>query len=422
MKYICLLSLFAFCLSCSDARKSEAVLLTNKLELSRPDAPVVIPRSQLKTMDDTWLPVVKDKDGNLVPSQTDDLDGDSKWDELAFVYSLSPQEKATVYIDWKKGSEFPVYKRRTNIRCGYLTGLGKVTEQTRLQHGKDLNHEGPYPYQMDGIAWENDKMGFRHYFDGRNCRDVFGKRVPNMVLDTVGIKPDGNPGDTYHVLADWGRDILSVVTSFGPGGLALQSGDSLIRLGVLAGQKVDNVDISKFAIVTEGPVRSIFNMDFIGWDINGQKIDVHETTTIWAGSYGYENKVSISPMPAGCSLVSGIVRNNNDKELVEKSWNNKVRGMITHDKQTYNKEYYMGIAMLIPEEEVIELFDIPEKGKGIDFTWCVKLKPDKQGFYNYKVYAAWEFQDERFTDRDYFINLISEEALRVAESLGITNL
>ena len=74
---------------------------------------------------------------------------------------------------------------------------------------------------MDGIAWENDKMGFRHYFDGRNCRDVFGKRVSDMVLDTVGIRPEGIPGDTYHVLAGWGRDIMSAANSFGLGGLAV---------------------------------------------------------------------------------------------------------------------------------------------------------------------------------------------------------
>ena len=58
-------------------------------------------------------------------------------------------------------------------------------------------------------------MGFRHYFDGRNCRDVFGKRIPDLVLDTVGIRPDGTPGDTYHVLRPWGRDIMSAANSFG---------------------------------------------------------------------------------------------------------------------------------------------------------------------------------------------------------------
>lgn len=421
MKHIILLSLVTWSMmSCSEGRKPEAVVLTNPLDLEQPDAPVVIKRNQLETKDESWQPVLKDKDGNLIASQTDDLDGDNRWDELSFVYSLSSKEKAILTIDWIKVSEAPVYKRRTNIRCGYLTSPAKVTELQRNSHGKNLLHEGPYPYQMDGIAWENDKMGFRHYFDGRNCRDVFGKRVTDMVLDTVGIKPDGNPGDTYHVLADWGRDILSVVTSFGPGGLAMQKGDSLIRLGVVAGQPVDNVDSTCFRIVTEGPVRSIFNLDFIGWDVYGEKVDIHETVTIWAGSYGYENKITTSPLPAGCSLVSGIVRNNNDKELLEKNCENKVREMITHDRQTYNKEYYMGMAMLIPDEEVVRLFDIPGKGKGIDYTWCVELKPGSQRNYNYNVYAAWELQDEKFKDREFFVNLIDREARRMVSPVMVS--
>ena len=33
-------------------------------------------------------------------------------------------------------------------------------------------------YQTDGPSWENDKVGFRHYLDGRNSKDVFGKKTP----------------------------------------------------------------------------------------------------------------------------------------------------------------------------------------------------------------------------------------------------
>jgi len=31
--------------------------------------------------------------------------------------------------------------------------------------------------QKDSPVWENDKKGFRLYFDGRNTKDIFGKRI-----------------------------------------------------------------------------------------------------------------------------------------------------------------------------------------------------------------------------------------------------
>lgn len=39
-----------------------------------------------------------------------------------------------------------------------------------------------YPFQMDGPARENDKGGFRLYFDGRNAKDMFAKRQPKLEI------------------------------------------------------------------------------------------------------------------------------------------------------------------------------------------------------------------------------------------------
>ncbi|MDH6343175.1 hypothetical protein M2480_001801 [Parabacteroides sp. PFB2-12] len=411
------------CIVCSCTPKGDTITLVNPLNLEHPDAPVVIARDQLAEQAAGLLPLLIDKDGMVIPSQTDDLDGDGQWDELSFVYSLPANGKAEISLTWAEEGEMPSFVRRTNIRYGKMTSPGKVEElQSDWLAKENLPRGEGYPFQMDGIAWENDKVGFRHYFDGRDCRDVFGKRVTDMVLDTVGIKPDGCPGDTYHVLQEWGRDILSVATSFGPGGLAVQKGDSLIRLGVRAGVVNGNVDTARFHIISEGPVRSLFNLEHIGWDVDGEKVNVQQTVTIWAGSYAYENKMTTSPLPAGCAMVTGLVRNNNHQPLVEKTWQNQHRGMVgmvTHDKQSYNKEYYMGLALLLPEEQVVELYDIPEKGKGIDYTWCVRMKPDSQGEYNYKVYGTWELNDPRFADRAYFLGLIDQDGDRMINPVQV---
>lgn len=421
MKKIVLFLIVIGFLACSDKKPVSMITLENPLSIERDDEAFILTRDQLHVPDKRLLPIVMDNDGHLIPCQFDDLDQDGSWDELAFVYSLSGNELVNLKVQWIDKEDYPVFGRRTNVRYGKMTSPGKIEELLTDMHGKyNLPRGEGYPHQMDGVAWENDKMGFRHYFDGRNCRDVYGKRVSDMVLDTVGIRSDGTPGDTYHVLREWGRDIMSAANSFGLGGLALQTPDSLIRLGVLIEDTVGNVDSSRYTLVVEGPVRSIFKLDFEGWDIGTEKIDVHETVTIWAGKYGYENKVQTSALPKHSYLVTGIVANNNDEEQLEKKYDRKLTSMITHDKQTYKKEYYMGMALIIPESNLVQTFNTPEEGPGILKTWCAKLRPDVGNEYDFNVYAAWELGDQRFSERDFFVQLIDSYAERINYPVKVT--
>ncbi|MDR2139312.1 MAG: DUF4861 domain-containing protein [Tannerella sp.] len=410
----------AACCACHPT--ATLVRLENPLALERPDEAFVITHGQLQDPGNGAVPLVCDEGGVPVPSQLDDLDGDGRWDELAFVYTLSPHQKVDLRIAWIDRAGYPVFKERTSVRYGKMTSPAKIEPLTSDVHGKyNLPRGKGYPYQMDGVAWENDKMGFRHYYDGRNSRDVFGKRVPDMVLDTVGIGADGCPGDTYHVLSDWGRDIMSAGGSFGLGALAMLSQGKLIRSGILQEDRTDIIDSTYYDLLAEGPVRSVFRMRFRGWEVRDHQVDVTETTTIRAGKYGYENVIEVGALPAGDTLVTGIVRSFNDRAPVEKKIGDRIV-MMTHDRQSYDKEWYMGMALIIPQENCIETFDTPDAGTGADIirTWCVKLKPGADGKIRFGVYAAWELQDTRFTQADFFFRLIEEEAERLADPVKMT--
>jgi len=408
-----LLALVFIIISCSDNKQVSELTLENTLSIERKDEAVVLTKKQLNPATEL-LPYIADADGNLIPCQLDDIDADGEWDELAFVYSFQPLEKVTLKVLWIDRKEYPQFVARTNIRFGKLNEGGIIEELTTDVHGKDLprgyDYKKPYPYQMDGPAWENDKMGFRQYFDGRNCRDVFGKRVTDMVLDTVGIKPNGLPGDTYHVLQEWGRDIMSAANSFGLGGIALQTPDSLALMGVPVRYTKDVIDSTRYTLVVKGPVRSVFRLDYYGWEIAGTRINVNEEVSIWAGKYGYENKVTAINLPTDCQLVTGIVANNNDMPVRERSYNNKLLSMLTFGKQTYNKEFYMGMALILPMENVIQTYDAPPCNSDIQKTWCVKMKPENNE-YRYNVYAAWELGVEKFREHDTFERLIDYYAL-----------
>ena len=80
-----------------------------------------------------------------------------------------------------------------------------------------------------------------------------------MSPENVGINAQGAVEDNYHVMADWGRDILSVGNSVGIGGYGLMVGDKLLRLGVTVDDSVNNVEKTIFHIEVEGPVKSVFN-------------------------------------------------------------------------------------------------------------------------------------------------------------------
>lgn len=414
-KFFFILSISAIlCESCTENRMSE-ITLQNPTDIYRADESGVIKREELCARGESQVPVLRTTTGDYIPCQLDDLDADGQWDELAFVYNIAAKEKITLKIEWVDKAAYPVFPVRTNVHYGKMKQSGEIEALTTDMHGKDNLARGgddahPYPYQTDGPAWENDKMGFRHYFDGRNCRDVFGKRIPDMVLDTVGIRPDGTPGDTYHVLRPWGRDIMSAANSFGLGGIAIQLPDTLLRMGVTIENTIDNVDSTRYTLVCKGAVRSIFKLDFYGWQVGDTKVDVHEKMTIRAGKYGYETEITTSPLPQNARLVTGIVGNFNDMPQRLETYDKKFVSMSTHDKQTYNKEWYMGMSLIIPMDNYCEAFNAPQKNSDIMKTWCVKLKPNKDGKYLFNVYAAWELADKRFRDRDYYMNMIDTYA------------
>lgn len=413
-------ALWAVVLSSCQEKFVTAIVLQNPINTERTDESFILSRTELRATDSDLLPVVKRADGTYVPCQTDDMNQDSVWDELAFVYTLQANEKTELTIDWVPAAAYPTFEKRTNIRYGKMTTPGKIEELNFDTHGKhNLPRAVNYPYQMDGPTWENDKVGFRHYFDGRNCRDLFGKQVPEMVLDTVGIRADGYPDNTYQVLREWGCDILSVANSFGLGGLALQWNDTLIKMGVEHKDTTDVIDSSHFKLIAEGPVRSVFRLDFIGWEVANTKIDVHEKVTIWAGKYGHEEEVRTSSLPTGASLITGIVANHNTKEPIEKIYDDRWVSMITHDRQTVEKDYELGMALLIPREQLAETFQAPTEGTGILNTWCAKLIPTDDG-YSYRVYAGWELGVESFVNREDFIRLIDGYAACLNHPVTVT--
>ena len=78
---------------CNSPQSLKEFTVKNPLDINREDEALVLTRAQLNPTDKLLKPVITNGQGEYIPCQLDDLDGDGEWDELAFVYTFSPSEK-----------------------------------------------------------------------------------------------------------------------------------------------------------------------------------------------------------------------------------------------------------------------------------------------------------------------------------------
>jgi hypothetical protein len=396
------------------------IILTNSSSIELSDKAISIQRSQFpKIPEGKVFPLIVSSKGDTIPAQLDDLDGDKIWDELFFVADLPANGKGNFTLEWTdKKQNYPV---RTSVRFGkrmsadipVKPALDEVLTARQIPWTLGFQR-----YQTDGPTWENDKVGFRHYLDGRNAKDVFGKKISAISPEDVGLDENGAPVDNYHVMEDWGRDILSVGNSVGIGGYGLLAGDTLLRLGIISGDTVNNVEKTGFKIVTEGPVRSVLNYQYSNWRSGNREYFVEENTSIWPGMYGYQNSVKFNSLEGDENLVVGLVNINTEMPLSTYDGNDKYVVLYTHDKQTYEKEWWLGLALIVPRELYLGYTEAPKTGQ-LSNTFLAKLKIENNKPVTYYAVACWELSDEGFTLRKYFEDYIKNLVDQLAADVKV---
>src|SRR5437667_12748678 len=87
-----------------------------------------------------------------LPSQADDLDGDNKYDELAFQIGLKPKQTRIVTIAY-----------------------GDTATMQHLRSDYTKRTAAKFTMKIDDLAWESEANAWRIYFDKRNAIDIYGK-------------------------------------------------------------------------------------------------------------------------------------------------------------------------------------------------------------------------------------------------------
>jgi hypothetical protein len=423
---ICLvLFICIFSIQCKNQEETEVVaskkiILKNQSGDSLSDKPVVIPRSQLKIKDSSQLPVLVFED-EKIPLQLTDKDSNGSWDEIFMVVDFSPGETKVLQLNWV--NEEPDYPVKTSARFGKRETEEKpvkpATEEVVTRNEMPAK-QGFQKYQTDGPTWENDKVGFRQYLDGRYSKDIFGKKISAISPEDVGVNQDTAVEDNYHEMEAWGRDILAVGNSVGVGGFGLIVNDTVRRLGALVTDTVSNIERTHFKIEEEGPVKTVLTYNYENWSAGGNQYDVKEVTTIWPGIYGFKNTVSISELQGKEKLAVGLVNINNQNPLQEVEINEDWIALITHDHQTYAREWILGLALILPKDVYAGYEEAPKTGQ-LTNSFLAKLNIQDNKPVSYYVIAGWELsQEKRFSDPGFFKEYVINTGEQLSSQIEMT--
>ncbi|MBZ4034035.1 DUF4861 domain-containing protein [Flavobacterium sp. 17A] len=397
----------------------KTIVLKNKGTIALSQKAVSIKREDLKEYKNKGsFPILLFKT-DTIPAQTNDLNGDGKWDELFFTTNFLPSEEKIVTLEWSEVD--PKFTVKTSVRFGKREGKNLPVHpdtQEVLMADQVYKKLGYQKYQTDGPTWENDKVGFRHYLDGRNCKDVFGKKIPGITPENVGINNEGAVEDNYHVMHDWGRDIFPVGNSAGLGGYALSVDNKINRLGILLNDTINNVEKTTFKIVSEGPVNSVLSYHYQNWKASNNMYQVQETTSIWPGMYGYKNTVAINGIKGKETFLAAISNLNNKKPLQVIESGDWIC-LIQHDYLTYERQWILGTAILVPKNIYEGYIEAPKTGQLTD-SYLAKLKIENNKEISYYAIAAWELSaDKGFEDSTFFTNYVTNLAKQLSVKIDI---
>jgi len=415
------LSVFLYS-SCQSGDKN-SLILENTTGLERAGELIVLKKDWLenklgKISKEKYV-VVADKEGQFATVQYDDLDKDGAWDEIALLQSFKPNEKKSFLLsiaDQPATIKAVVRAHARHSRKNADNTFGPDLMMDSIpaaQPATDFTKQAYPPFLTEGPAWENDKTGFRLYFDVRNGKDIWGKTTAKMMLDEVGTDTSRN----YHQLADWGMDILKVGTSLGAGALALavqtnNGKDSLIRLG---GVNMGKVYYEK---ICDGPVRAIIRLRYPEWKVMDgiDAVNVTDEISIWGGQYFYESKVTVNNAPGDSKLVTGIVNLYN--HAINKIDTAGSAIAYTWGKQSENKDN-LGMAIVAAANDIETISKLPEENKTVTNTYTVTFKPSLKKEVNFRFYAGWEKSDDAFKTASGFKDFLVNQAVLKKEKIII---
>ena len=291
--------------------------------------------------------------GQEIPCQLDDLDGNGQFDELFFLTDLKGKEKQSFEIQLfdeavPRNYEPQVYAemllsnknvKESNKHDLYISSL---TVDNGTNPYWQLHHHGP--------AFENKLVAYRIYFDHRQTVDIYGKYRQGLELRQTQFYPD-----SLQKATGFGDDVLWVGSTLGLGTLRGWNGQEPVML--------EDVAHRTLRIIARGPLRTIVEVIDDGWNaptvISNTPTPITMTTryTLYAGRRDCMVDIRFDRPATNYQFCTGIINVKNSIEFTDKQglrgcwgtdWPVSAKDSIGHKRET------VGLGICIPSQNVIQ--------------------------------------------------------------------
>jgi pectinesterase len=372
----------------AQAAELAKITVTNDLDLARPSETIAIPWSEINRA----LPgaliqkiAVKDSKGNVLPYQVSNVAPQAKdpkgigvaYGELYFQHSFAAGEKQATFTVEKTETVTQPFAAKTFAR--YV------------------------PERLDDFGWENDHVAHRTYGPALATPDTAG--VGKEVLVTSGLdiwfkRVDYpivdrwyNKGhDHYHHDEGEGMDMYNVGKSRGAGGTGVWDGKQLY-----AGR-----NYASWKVLANGPIRTIFELNYDSWDAAGAKVSEVKRFTVDAGQdFDTMDSTFTFSGPQQLTVAVGLNKKPSDKNQDEKIAVGRDGVAVTQwvtqaTKGAFGTAIVLPSATAITEDALNELIVAPvESGKPL--RYYIGAAWDRAG--HVKTAAEWQEKVKLMTAR-----------------------
>lgn len=371
--------------SAQGQEKKIEVIVENPWNAEKVDEPVVIDLSSLGAGFTVKSATVFDGT-NEIPSQLDDMNGDTRADELAFVINLPASGKKTLNVTLSSLKSDKTYLARV-----YAEMLFRTSKKNKYAKGYAIYADGAsdtYNVQHHhGAAFESELVAYRIYFNEKQTTDLYGKFHKGLELEESQFYPTDE-----QLKRGFGDDVIKVNSSCGAGTLRGWDGtqSTLIKPVTVRGQR----------ILASGPVRTIVDAEVKGWQYQNKELNMINRYTLYAGHRDAQVDVLFdAPLDkevfcTGVQNITGHADMFSDHNGLVASWGTD---WPVNDTVKYKKET-VGLATYIPKKYVVKetsdkenfLYTISAPGKSsfryyTSFTSCKETfgYPDKEKWFAY---------------------------------------
>lgn len=367
------------------AQEKELTLtVSNSWKEAKQNEPVVVNLEKLN-LGFTVQSVVVKEGTTEIPSQLDDLNGDGKADEAAFLLDMPAKSKRNITVTLSAEKSDKTYPAQVYAQMMLSDKKKKYPKiQSLTVPGESdvyncLHHHGP--------AFESELVAYRIYFDKRQTVDIYGKSRKGFELAETLFYPTDE-----HKAKGYGDDVLWVGSTCGAGTLkGWENGKPAHIIPTLRTE----------CIRAYGPLRTVVDVIDTDWEYQGKTITMTTRYILYGGHRDARVEVSFAEPLGEETFCTGVINVKNSEHFTDHKgligcwgtdWPAGANDTIGRKLET------VGLAVCIPNRYVKEeqpvtenlLYTVGAKGQA-GFTYHISFASLREsfGFKNAKEWFAY---------------------------------